>query len=116
MHFRLPTAVAAAALFATPVFAAQIYDGSWTMSALTREGGCSAYSFDVGIVNGRIETPAGVAISGSGNISAKGRVAVAFIAGSNTINASGQASANAASGRWEAPTLACSGSWSAQKH
>lgn len=113
MRTRLLVLIAIAT--ASPALAAQPYDGSWTMSTATGEGGCGPQSFEVGIKEGRIETPAGVPISGSGTVSAKGRVAVAFLAGSNTINASGQASKATASGRWQAPTLGCSGSWSAQR-
>ncbi len=114
MHLRLPLFLAALSI-TSPVLAAQPYDGDWTLSASTRDGTCSAYTFEVGIVDGRIQTPSGVMISGSGQVSPKGRIAVTFVAGSNAINASGQASNATASGRWEAPTLACSGSWSAQR-
>ena len=114
MRLKIPALIAILSA-ASPALAAQPFDGEWTMSAATREGTCAVYTFEVGIVDGRIQTPAGVAISGSGMVSPKGRVAVTFVAGSNTISASGQASKATASGRWEAPTLACSGSWSAQR-
>jgi hypothetical protein len=100
---------------APPAFAAEPFDGTWTISTATLRGACSAYSLDIGIVNGRVQTPSGVLVSGSGSVSPKGRVFVRFVAGSDVISASGQASRGTASGRWVAPTLACSGRWSGQR-
>ena len=100
---------------ASPALAAQPNDGSWTMSASTQSGTCSSYSFEVGIVDGRIQTPPGVPVAGTGSVSAAGAVAVSFTAGSDVISASGRAKRGTASGRWNAPTLACSGVWVAQR-
>ena len=95
--------------------AADPFDGSWIMSADTLEGSCGTYTFDVGIIDGRIQTPPNVPISGTGSINAKGAVNVQFTAASNVITASGHASKGGAFGRWTAPSMACAGSWRAQR-
>lgn len=100
---------------AIPAAAGQPFDGSWSMSASTQSGACSSYSFELGIADGRIQTPAGVLVSGSGQVTASGVVGVNFTAGSDVISASGRAKRTIASGRWTAPTLACSGTWQAQR-
>ncbi len=98
-----------------PAFAAQPFDGDWSMSASTVSGSCANYTFDVGIVQGRIKTPGGVMIAGSGHVTPAGVIQVNFTAGSDVISASGKANNTAASGRWTAPSLACAGTWQAQK-
>lgn len=118
MPRRFPNCLLAVPLFlagASPLGAAQPYDGSWTLTTATRVGTCNPYTLDVGISDGRIQTPAGVLVSGAGSVSPSGHVSVKFVAGSNVISASGRAFKATASGRWNAPTLACSGKWSAQR-
>ena len=102
-------------LLATTVSAsaAQPFDGSWRVSVATQTGSCGTYSSELVITEGRIGTPPGVLISGSGNVSRAGRIAVEFVAGSSSIKASGQAKRSAAQGRWQSPTLSCSGTWQA---
>lgn len=111
----LRSAFLALAVSALPAAAAQPYDGSWLLSVTTQSGTCSSYSWDVSITEGRIQTPSGLPVTGSGNVTSGGKVAVQFTTGSDVMTASGQANRNVASGRWNAPTLACSGAWSAQR-
>lgn len=93
--------------------AAQPFDGAWDVDVATQKGSCGTYSSELVIREGRIGTPPGMLISGSGNVSRAGRIVVEFAAGSSSIKASGQARRSAAQGRWLAPTLSCSGTWQA---
>jgi hypothetical protein len=95
--------------------AAQPFDGSWQVNVATQNGSCGAYSSEIVITEGRIVTPPGVLISGSGNVSPAGRIAVEFIAGTSSIKASGQAKRSSAQGQWLAPSLSCSGNWRAYR-
>ena len=109
--------IACIVLLATTVSAtaAQPFDGSWLVNVATQVGNCGTYSSELLISEGRIATPPGTLVSGSGTVSRSGRVAVHFSAGSSSINASGQAKRLAAQGRWRAPTLSCSGTWQAAR-
>ena len=92
--------------------AAEPFDGSWLVSVMTREGSCGTYSSELLISQGRIGTPPGVLVSGSGKVIWVG-VAVDFVSASSAIRASGRAKKSAAQGHWRAPTLSCSGTWQA---
>src|SRR5436309_1498791 len=98
---------------AASALAAEPFDGSWLVSVTTREGSCGTFSSELLIAQGRIVTPPGVLLSGSGKVSRSGGVAVDFVAGSSAIRASGHARKSAAQGSWRAPTLSCSGAWQA---
>ena len=107
--------IACLAWLATTVSAtaAQPFDGSWQVSVATQNGSCGTYSMELVITEGRIGTPPGVLISGSGKVSRAGRIEVDFAADSFSIRASGRAKGSAAQGRRLAQTLSCSGTWQA---
>lgn len=93
--------------------ASQPFDGAWHVNVATQNGNCGNYSSELLISEGHIGTAPGMLISGSGNVSRRGRVVVDFVAGSSSIKASGQARRAAAQGRWQSPALSCSGTWQA---
>ena len=114
MRFLLVPLILASA--AVPAAAAQPFDGAWTLNVTTRSGTCDSYAWEVGISQGRIETPANVPVAGSGRVTPTGNVSVRFTRGADVMTASGSASGGRASGQWRAPTLDCSGSWQAVRH
>ena len=98
-----------------PAFAAQPFDGKWLLTTNAKSGTCADDAFDVVIDEGHLQTPAGEAIAGSGQVTIDGSITASFRAGPNVISASGRARGSSASGRWESPELNCAGIWSAQR-
>lgn len=99
-----------------PTFAAQPYDGNWSVEMMTEKGSCdSAYRWDLTIIAGRVATTADMPAKGSGSVSSRGVVAVSFSRGDDKMAAKGAASGNWASGEWSAPAMACSGHWRAER-
>ena len=99
-----------------PTFAAQPYDGQWSVEVITEKGSCDrAYRRDLKIADGHVAAAADMPAKASGSVSAKGVVAVNFARGDDKMVAKGAASGNWASGEWSAPSMACSGRWRAEK-
>ena len=73
--------IACIVLLATTVSAtaAQPFDGSWLVNVATQVGNCGTYSSELLISEGRIATPPGTLVSGSGTVSRSGRVRSALL-------------------------------------
>ena len=106
----------AAAAVPHAAFAAQPYDGQWSVEVITETGTCDrAYRWDLAINDGRVMTTADMPARASGSVSPKGAIAVNFTRGADKMTATGSASGKWASGAWTSPSLACSGRWRAER-
>ena len=100
-----------AATTATPALAQQPYDGVWSVTIVTKSGGCEpSASSTLTVSEGRISAP-GSNVSGS--IGREGLVRVSI----NGAYANGQVSGNAGSGKWNGASggIPCSGRWEASR-
>lgn len=93
------------------------YDGSWTITAVTKDGPCAvSTSYQVQIKDGSASIPAeGVDIDGG--VSTSGAVQATITKGSNKVPITGSLDPKGSgSGTWHAGGLiACGGSWSAKR-
>lgn len=93
------------------------YDGSWSITAVTREGPCApSTSYQVQIKNSDASIPGDVNIDGG--VSASGSVQATIIQGSNKVPITGTLDAKGSGdGTWrtEGGLITCKGSWSARK-
>jgi hypothetical protein len=102
-------------LAAAPAFAAS-FDGSWSVTIVTRSGPCDAsYRYGVVIQGGRVASAGGGGASVAGRVSSSGQVSVSVAAGSQSAHGSGRLSHGRGSGTWRGhgPTGTCAGVWSA---
>src|SRR5882757_4305844 len=103
--------IAAAALAAAPAAAQTPYDGLWSVTIVTKTGGCEpTASSTLTVADGKV-SGAGAAVSGS--IGREGLVRVSI----NGAYANGQLSGNAGSGKWNGASagVPCSGRWEASR-
>jgi hypothetical protein len=100
-----PSAIAAAASF----------DGRWSVSVITRAGGCDSYRWNVGIASGKVTDVEGQTGGAAGGIAGNGAVSIKLTRGSDVLTATGKAAGGAASGAWASPSKGCKGTWSASK-
>lgn len=113
--FRCLFAVSAAlCLAATPILA-QDYTGRYAVTLVTDTGTCEAkINWSVGVVDGRIDE-SGLFVRTTGQVNAKGQVALKVVKGSETLAASGHLSHQGGTGTWTSPSRDCSGRWQAAK-
>src|ERR1700724_1279373 len=100
-----------AGLVSTPAFAQQPYDWTWSVTIVTKRGGCArTASSTLAVTEGKISA-AGANVSGS--IGREGLVRVSI----NGAYANGQLSGNAGSGKWNGASagVPCSGRWEASR-
>lgn len=95
--------------------AASRYDGTWSVSLVTKQGGCDAgYSWNVAVTDGRIDNSslfgqlAGF-VDGNGNVSLKASNGSGMLLASGTIRGTG------GSGTWLSYGNRCSGQWHATR-
>ena len=106
----------AAALLASPAFAAQPFDGQWSVEVITEKGSCDqAYRWDIKVSEGHVVTTPDMPAKAAGSISPKGAIAVNFSRGADSMSAKGTASGNWATGEWNAPSMGCTGRWRAER-
>jgi type 1 fimbria pilin len=94
-----------------PAFAQQPYDGTWSVTIVTKSGSCEpSASSTLTVAEGKISA-AGANVSGS--IGREGLVRVSI----NGAYANGQLSGNAGSGKWNGASagIPCSGRWQASR-
>ena len=97
--------------FSAPDFAQQPYDGVWSVTIVTKSGGCEpTASSTLTVSEGKISA-SGANVSGS--IGREGLVRVSI----NGAYANGQLSGNAGSGKWNGASagIPCSGRWQAAR-
>src|ERR1700742_882843 len=95
----------------TPALAQQPYDGTWSVTIVTKSGSCEpSASSTLTVTEGKISA-AGANVSGS--IGREGLVRVSI----NGAYANGQLSGNAGSGKWNGASggIPCSGRWEASR-
>jgi hypothetical protein len=107
-------ALIAAAAVSTSSFAAPRYDGTWSVSIVTKKGDCIAsYRYPMRIANGVLANAGDVAIDVSGKVAPSGAVKVMVSHGDTHAAGIGRLSGNAGSGSWSGAS--CSGSWTAER-
>jgi hypothetical protein len=102
--------LSAMTLFAAPAFAQTDYDGAWSVTVVTRTGGCQpTTSYPLVVADGNVSGAADL----SGSVGRNGVVRASL----RGAFASGQLSGNAGSGRWNSASagMPCSGRWTATK-
>lgn len=108
------TAAAVFCVAATPILA-QGFNGRYAVTLVTDTGSCDAkISWSVGVVDGRIDE-SGLFARTTGQVNAKGQVALKVVKGSETLAASGHLSVSGGNGTWTSPSRDCSGRWQAAK-
>ena len=94
------------------------FDGSWSITALTKDGPCPAStSYQVQIKDSDASVP-GDEIDVDGGVSQSGTVQATIIKGSNRVPIAGTLDAEGrGSGTWHTSggIVSCSGSWSAKR-
>src|SRR6201995_3168197 len=96
---------------AAPALAQQPYDGTWSVTIVTKSGSCEpSASSTLTVTEGKL--PAAGA-NDSGSIGREGLVRVSI----NGAYANGQLSGNAGSGKWNGASggIPCSGRWQASR-
>lgn len=110
----LITASAGLAATTTTGFATPRYDGTWSVSIITKKGDCIAsYRYPMRIANGIVANGGDIAIDVRGKIGPSGAVTVKMSHGDTRATASGRLAGNAGSGSWSGAS--CSGSWTAER-
>jgi hypothetical protein len=92
------------------------YDGWWSLTFVTRRGGCDpSYNFTVQINNGIVTHPNLVRFRG--RVSRNGSVRASVTAGDKHATGSGRLNRTAGRGSWSgySGNARCSGVWSAQR-
>jgi hypothetical protein len=98
---------------ATTPAAASTFDGSWSVSIVTRNGACeSGTSLPLRITNGRVESGSS-GVSASGRVGDNGGIVVSVGAGFKSATGSGHLAGTTGSGTWRGGP--CSGTWTAQR-
>jgi hypothetical protein len=102
---------AAAGLAAAHATANHPYDGSWSVTVMTKNGSCEPSTRSMLMVSEGRVSAAGAAISGT--IGREGLVRVSI----NGAYANGQLSGNSGSGKWNGASagVPCSGRWEASR-
>lgn len=107
-------ALIAAAAVSTSSFATPRFDGTWSVSIVTKKGDCIAsYRYPMRIANGVLANAGDIAIDVSGKVAPSGVVKVMVSHGDTHAAGFGRLSGNAGSGSWSGAS--CSGSWRAER-
>jgi hypothetical protein len=102
--------LSAITLFAAPAIAQTDYDGSWSVTVITRTGSCQpTTSYPLVVTDGNVSGAADL----SGSVGRNGMVRASL----RGAFASGQLSGHDGSGRWSSASagMPCSGRWTAKK-
>jgi hypothetical protein len=108
-------AVLAAAITVDSAAAGSAFDGTWSVSAVTQQGGCDpTYEFSVQIAAGRIALPQ---LAGfSGQVADGGAVQASVSTSGTQVSAVGKLARSAGRGQWTSRSKdgTCTGSWTAR--
>ena len=102
--------LSAMTLFAGPAFSQTDYDGTWSVTVITRTGSCQPTTFyPLVVTDGTVSGAADL----SGSVGRNGMVRASL----GGAHANGQLSGNAGSGRWNSASagMPCSGRWTATR-
>ncbi len=108
-------ALVAAATSADAAVAGSAFDGTWSVTAVTRQGGCDpTYKFSIQIAAGLITLPGFAGLSG--HVADGGGVHASVSSSGTHVTASGNLAGSAGSGQWNSRSKdgTCAGSWSAR--
>jgi hypothetical protein len=92
------------------------YDGSWSVTVITRSGPCDpSYRYGVSISNGIVSGGGGASVSG--RVTNSGAVSVVVSSSVGSARGSGHLSRNGGGGSWsgQGQQGRCSGTWSASR-
>jgi len=90
------------------------YDGTWSVSAVTEQGGCDdSFKYLIHIKDSTLGSGGDAGIVISGKVTQHGLLTVAIGHGYSSATGSGQLSARDGRGKWKA--AACSGYWTAAR-
>jgi hypothetical protein len=112
------TTLAAASICALPTAQAASFDGTWSVTVVTRKGPCDqSYRYGVLIRGGSVSYAGGGPVSVSGRVAPSGGVSVSVSSGGSYAVGSGRLHASSGGGSWrgQSPSGACSGVWSASR-
>ncbi len=119
MTGRSMTAVACAAAIAAstaPLFAADAFDGRWSVHAVTEAGECrQSLEVPVEIAGGEVRGAGAYAIAASGQIEASGELAFVIAHQGDEVSATGRLDLAEGEGEWAAEELGCAGRWVARR-
>jgi len=105
---------ASAGLAATPGFAVPRYDGTWSVSLVTKKGDCIAsYRYPMLIEKGVLANGGAIALNVSGRVASDGAVRVTVSSGDKKATGYGKLAGNTGAGSWSG--AGCSGSWTAER-
>jgi hypothetical protein len=110
--------LAASSICAIPTAQAASFDGSWSVTVMTRKGPCDAsYRYGVVIRGGSVSYAGGGPVSVSGRVTSSGHVSVSVSSGGQYAVGSGRLGGSSGGGSWrgQGSTGACSGVWSASR-
>jgi hypothetical protein len=105
---------------AAPAAAQSGFDGAWSVDLTVQRGQGAACddqgrSFPIRVQGGRISYGGNLDLNASGQIGADGRIQASFSRGSDSLTASGRASGDSASGRFNSPSRNCGGTFRARR-
>jgi hypothetical protein len=107
-------ALVAAATSTNVATAGSAFDGTWSVTAVTRQGGCDpTYNFSIRIAAGVITLPGYAGLSG--DVADSGAVHASVSNSGTHVTASGNLGRSAGRGQWNSRSKdgACAGSWTA---
>jgi hypothetical protein len=108
-------AMVAAATSATAATAGSAFDGKWSVTAVTRQGGCDpSYNFSIQIAAGLITLPGFAGLSG--NVADGGAVHASVSTSDTHVTAFGNMAGSAGRGQWNSRSKdgTCAGDWTAR--
>jgi hypothetical protein len=108
-------ALVAAATSTNAATAGSAFDGTWRVTAVTRQGGCDpSYNFSIQIAAGLITLPGFAGFSG--HVADGGAVHASASTSGTRVTASGNLAALAGRGQWDSRSKdgTCAGYWTAQ--
>jgi hypothetical protein len=95
--------------------AGSAFDGSWSVNAVTQQGGCDpTYNFSIQIVAGIMTLPGFAGFSG--HVADNGTVQAAVSSSGTQVTASGNFATSAGRGQWHSRSKdgTCAGYWTAR--
>jgi hypothetical protein len=105
---------ASAGFAATPGFAVPRYDGTWSVSIVTKKGDCIAsYRYPMLIDHGVLANGGAIALNVSGRVASDGAIKVTVSSGDKSATGYGKLAGNSGAGSWSG--AGCSGSWTAER-
>jgi hypothetical protein len=108
-------ALIAAATSANATTAGSAFDGTWSVTAVTQQGGCDpTYNFSVQIAAGLITLPGFAGLSG--HVADSGAVQASVSTSGTQVTAVGKLAGSAGHGQWNSRSNdgACAGYWTAR--